>query len=109
MLAPTNARPLVISRMNAARGRVSQFSRTCTVAVAGDNNNTNTPMKNARRLLALGLAVGMSALASAQSTGYALDLENNLDTIDGIWGTVATIMIGVALVTVGVRFFRKAK
>lgn len=45
----------------------------------------------------------------AQATDYGAVLDTNLETIDGIWGTVATIMIAVALVTVGVRFFRKAK
>lgn len=49
--------------------------------------------------------------AAAQTTpvDYGAVLNTNLDTIDGIWGVVAGIMIAVALVTVGTRFFRKTK
>lgn len=52
----------------------------------------------------------LTALAvSAQTDGYGATLNTNLDTIDTIWGAVATIMIASALVAVGTRFFRKAK
>ena len=50
-----------------------------------------------------------SAFADGTTTDYGTQLTTNLTSINTIWGTVATIMIGVALVTVGVRFFRKAK
>lgn len=58
--------------------------------------------------LALASVVASSAFAQ-EAPDYGADLTANLTAINGIWGTVATIMIGVALVTVGVRFFRKAK
>lgn len=61
-----------------------------------------------------GLAVGalgasVSAFAEGTPVDYGSALTTNLTSINTIWGSVATIMIGVALVTVGVRFFRKAK
>lgn len=40
---------------------------------------------------------------------YSAVLTSNLTSINAIWATVAGIMIAVALVSVGVRFFRKAK
>jgi len=58
----------------------------------------------------LALAILSAGAVMAQTApDYGATLNTNLDTIDGIWGTVATIMIGSALVAVGVRFFRKAK
>lgn len=52
---------------------------------------------------------GAAAMAQTTPTNYATELTSNLDTVNTIWGTVATIMIASALVAVGVRFFRKAK
>ncbi len=72
----------------------------------------SSAVRTAKRVGAgVGLLVGSAAVSFAQATpvDYGAVLNTNLDTIDGIWGTVATIMIAVALVTVGVRFFRKAK
>jgi len=70
-------------------------------------------MKNllAKIWLALCLAIAAPAIAVAQTTpvDYGDVLDTNLATIDTIWGKVATIMIAVALVSVGVRFFRKAR
>lgn len=68
-------------------------------------------MKHVKKLVLAGASIGMTALANAQTTptDYGATLNTNLETIDGIWGKVAVIMIGAALVTVGVRFFRKAK
>ncbi|HSH94012.1 MAG TPA: hypothetical protein VK968_07690 [Roseimicrobium sp.] len=59
--------------------------------------------------LFLGLMATIAAHAQTTPVDYGDVLDGNLDTINSIWGTVATIMIAVALVTVGVRFFRKAK
>lgn len=55
------------------------------------------------------LVSGIGAFAQATPTDYGEVLTENLTKINTIWGVVAAIMIGVALVTVGVRFFRKAK
>ena len=68
-------------------------------------------MKNVKKLALAGAGLGMTALANAQTaaTDYGTELTENLSTINSIWGTVATIMIGSALVAVGVRFFRKTK
>lgn len=73
---------------------------------AKKNNN----MKRNRIVLAL-LAVSAFGVSNALAVDpdYPAILTTNLTSIQTIWGTVATIMIGVALVTVGVRFFRKAK
>ncbi len=57
----------------------------------------------------LTLALTVAVQAQTTPTDYGAELNDNLDVINTIWGTVATIMIGVALVTVGVRFFRKTK
>jgi|GEM_PF-5130815 len=66
-------------------------------------------MKKKLFLLASAI-VGFASVAHAQTeTDYGAVLSTNLTTINTIWGTVATIMIAVALVSVGVRFFRKAK
>lgn len=72
---------------------------------------TNTMRKRTRALLGSLLALSAVASVNAQTTptDYGAVLETNLDTINSIWGTVATIMIAVALVAVGVRMFRKAK
>ena len=66
------------------------------------------------REVATAIAVGFGFVAGTSSaqaadTDYSAVLTTNLTSIQTIWGTVATIMIAVALVTVGVRFFRKAK
>jgi len=67
-------------------------------------------IRNLRNLATAGLALaGASLFAQSTPVDYGAVLETNLDTINTIWGTVATIMIAVALVSVGVRFFRKAK
>lgn len=55
------------------------------------------------------LSASVSAFAQETPVDYSSTLTSNLTSINTIWGSVATIMIGVALVTVGVRFFRKAK
>lgn len=55
------------------------------------------------------LLSAVSAMAQTTPTDYSATLNTNLDSINVIWGTVATIMIGSALVAVGTRFFRKAK
>lgn len=60
-------------------------------------------------LVLLGAASAYNAVAQTTPVDYGEVLEDNLSTINGIWGTVATIMVAVALVTVGVRFFRKAR
>jgi len=64
-------------------------------------------MKKTLRYLAL--AAVLSVPAFAQTATYDEQLTTNLGHIETIWETVAGIMIGVALVSVGVRFFRKAK
>lgn len=62
------------------------------------------------KIIAGGLVgLALAGQAMAQAVDYGAQLESNLETVDEIWGTVAKIMIAVALVTVGVRFFRKAK
>ena len=61
------------------------------------------------RSLALLPLLAVSAFAQTTPTDYGAVLNTNLTTIDTVWGKVATIIIGVALVTVGARFFRKAK
>lgn len=68
-------------------------------------------MNKLKALYGLFFALVATAAVQAQTTpvDYGATLDTNLDTINSIWGTVATIMIAVALVTVGVRFFRKAK
>lgn len=69
-------------------------------------------MRNIKKigaLVLLGSASAFNALAQTTPVDYGEVLEDNLSTINGIWGTVATIMVAVALVTVGVRFFRKAR
>lgn len=68
-------------------------------------------MNKLKKLVVAGLGLGSSVVVFAQETpvNYATELNSNLTTINSIWGTVATIMIAVALVTVGVRFFRKAR
>jgi len=55
------------------------------------------------------VALASQAFAQSTPTDYAATLTDNLDSINTIWGTVATIVIAVALVTVGVKFFRKVK
>lgn len=87
---------------------VSQFVR-------GRRPVTNAKLSNLAFLLmfkksVLVLSVASSAVvASAQAVDYTTVLNDNLTTIDTVWGKVATIMIAVALVTVAVRFFRKAR
>ena len=69
-------------------------------------------MKSIKYIILMAATVALSAGARADTTtptDYGTELTNNLNTINTIWGTVATLMIGVALVTVGVRFFRKTK
>lgn len=60
------------------------------------------------------LAVGSTALlatasAHAAENQYVTELNDALTSIQSMWTVVAGIMIGVAVVTVGLRFFRKAK
>lgn len=63
-----------------------------------------------KKLVLASLVIASAASAFAQTaTDYGAVLDTNLETINGIWSTVATIMVAVALVTVGVRFFRKAR
>lgn len=64
-----------------------------------------------KKLFAIVLAsIALAGSAFAQTaTDYGAILNTNLDTINDIWGIIATIMVGVALVTVGVRFFYKAR
>ncbi|MFA6287147.1 MAG: hypothetical protein WC661_07135 [Opitutaceae bacterium] len=67
-------------------------------------------MNKARKLVLAGVAIGMTALAHAQTApDYGATLNTNFTVIDTLWGKVATIMIAVALVTVGVKFFRKTR
>jgi len=68
-------------------------------------------MKHLKKAYAAILALGLASAAMAQTTptNYGTVLEGNLTTIETIWAAVATIMIAVALVSVGVRFFRKAR
>lgn len=70
--------------------------------------NKMKSIKSKLALLVVVAAAPMSAFADTP-TDYGATLTSNLTQINTIWGTVATIMIAVALVTVGVRFFRKAK
>ena len=81
-------------------GGVSEF-------YSGALNKMNK-IKSKLALLVVVAAAPMAAFADTP-TDYGATLNTNLTTINSIWGTVATIMIAVALVTVGVRFFRKAK
>lgn len=53
--------------------------------------------------------LAVAAAARADAVDYGATLSTNLTIIDTIWGSVATIMIGSALVAVGTRFFRKAR
>jgi len=67
-----------------------------------------------KAMVALGILVGvgltgLTSFGQTTPTDYGATLTTNLGTINTIWGTVATILIAVALVTVGVRFFRKVK
>ena len=66
-------------------------------------------MNKARKLALAAASLAIASSAFATDPDYSTVLTTNLTSINTIWGTVATIMIGVALVTVGVRFFRKAK
>lgn len=54
-------------------------------------------------------AVAVVAQTTLAAVDYGAELTTNLSAINTIWGSIATIVIGVALVTVGVRFFKKAK
>jgi hypothetical protein len=67
-----------------------------------------TEMKTRILSVAAFLALALSARAD-DPVDYSAVLTTNLGHINTTWGTVAGIMIGSALVTVGVRFFRKAK
>lgn len=71
----------------------------------------SAPQMNKLRNIALAGAsiLAASSAFAADPADYGATLTTNLTTINSIWGSVATIMIGVALVTVGVRFFRKTK
>jgi len=64
-----------------------------------------------KKLAALS-ALALSAVAAvAQTTpvDYGAKITENLETINGVWATVAGLVIGIGLVTVGVRFFKKVK
>jgi len=63
-----------------------------------------------RSLFASLVTLAVVAAANAQTTpDYGADITANFTIIDTLWGKVATLMIAVALVTVAVKFFRKAK
>lgn len=69
-------------------------------------------MNKIKQIVVAGSAIIVTAAAHAQAaepTDYSATLTSNLDKINTLWGTVASIMIGVALVVVGVRFFKKVK
>lgn len=63
-----------------------------------------------KSLIAGSVVIGGASSAMAQTpTDYGAVLNTNLGVVETIWAAVAVIMIGVALVTVGTRFFRKAR
>lgn len=60
--------------------------------------------------IAAGAAVSALVVnAQAETVDYGALMNTNVGVIDTIWGKIAAIMIGCALVGVGVRFMRKAK
>ncbi|EIQ00225.1 hypothetical protein OpiT1DRAFT_04767 [Opitutaceae bacterium TAV1] len=64
---------------------------------------------NKCKMIVAGLVSIASAAVVSAAEDYGQVLNDNLSIIDTIWTTVATIVIGVALVAVGTRFFKKAK
>lgn len=68
--------------------------------------------KNVACAVAVGIAslTGLPSGATAQeATDATTQINTALTTISGIWDTVCAIMIGVAVVVVALRFFKKAK
>lgn len=57
----------------------------------------------------LASAVVSQAMAQTAPADPLAGLDAGQTKIDGIWGWVATIIIGSAVLTVAARFFRKAK
>lgn len=100
----------VLGLANSTHGPASSGNLYCASQYRGSESGI-THMNKARKLIAAGVAIGMTVLAHAQTTpvDYGEVITDNLTVIDTLWGKVATIIIGVALVTVGARFFRKAK
>lgn len=69
-------------------------------------------MRNHLKKAAIAAGAAVSALvvnAQAETVDYGAVMNANVGVIDTIWGKIAAIMIGCALVGVGVRFMRKAK
>ena len=64
---------------------------------------------NGKVVAVLAVAVALASTASAQAVDYGSTISTNMGVIETLWGKVATIMIAVALVTVGVKFFKKSR
>jgi uncharacterized membrane protein YuzA (DUF378 family) len=47
-------------------------------------------------------------IASGTASSELSDITANLTAIDGMWATIAGIVIGVAAVMVGVKFLKRA-
>lgn len=62
-----------------------------------------------KKILIIGGSTLIAASAYAQGTAAAEmeDITANVTAINTLWGTVATVVIGVAAVMVGVRFLRR--
>jgi hypothetical protein len=68
-------------------------------------------MNTKSKLLAVSLlgTVATASSALAVDPDYSAILTTNVTAINTLWGTIVGIVISVALVTVGVRFFKKIK
>jgi hypothetical protein len=60
-----------------------------------------------KKIALLGALVLTVASASAADVDYAAQITTNLTTVQTIWGTVAAMIIGIALVRVGAKLFKK--
>jgi phosphopentomutase len=53
-------------------------------------------------------AVGAKA-QDAAATGYISDITDGIDSVIGIWDVIVPVMIGIVVVTVGLRFAKKLR
>lgn len=68
-------------------------------------------MKGKLKTLAAGAAaiVATGSQAFAQTTDYVADIKSGVDSVIGIWDVIVPVMIGIAVVSIGLRFAKKLR
>lgn len=86
---------------------------TGTLLLMSNNNKTLYGMYNKmNKLKVLAASVGgllATAAAHAQQSQYVTDITDGVNSVVGIWDVIVPVMIGIVVVTIGLRFAKKLR